>query len=392
MYYLATLDVHKAIAENNVSLFEIATTTKLTPHHPLMPYFYADRQFYFVYEFMLAPSNFFVTKVAIWGSLLFFKSYTCICMTFAFIALGGSMRLFKLILNYYPTLVRELAFAVFFLPSVAYWSGGLMKDPICFAAMGFLVYGIYKSLILKKDILPSIFWVIVSGILLFVIKVYILLALIPAICFWLLTEYTKKVEEKIYRRMFAIVASIMAAVVGFFLLQYMTSFENVRAFQLETLLEKSSDSREIFANTKGGSQFQIETDNPILLMLNGIVATFFRPFLWEVNTPIALFSALEALLFSILLLSFLFKKGVVQFFSKAFSSPVLILCSIFALVFAASVGSSATNFGTLSRYKIPCLPFFLSMLLIIHHVSAANIPKWIKGIVYFPTKSQIPNK
>jgi hypothetical protein len=48
-------------------------------------------------------------------------------------------------------------------------------------------------------------------------------------------------------------------------------------------------------------------------------------------------------------------------------SPAVIYCIGFALLFAVFVGTSTFNFGSLARYKIPCLPFFMAALSIIYY-------------------------
>ncbi|HRA12632.1 MAG TPA: hypothetical protein PKX31_13225, partial [Chitinophagaceae bacterium] len=42
-------------------------------------------------------------------------------------------------------------------------------------------------------------------------------------------------------------------------------------------------------------------------------------------------------------------------------------CLVFTLIFAFAVGISSYNFGTLSRYKIPCLPFYAVALIVIFY-------------------------
>ncbi|MFT6828639.1 MAG: hypothetical protein ACI9GZ_003758, partial [Bacteroidia bacterium] len=46
-----------------------------------------------------------------------------------------------------------------------------------------------------------------------------------------------------------------------------------------------------------------------------------------------------------------------------FDDPFLVFCLIFSILFAFAVGVSTANFGTLMRYKIPMMPFFLILLL-----------------------------
>ena len=45
--------------------------------------------------------------------------------------------------------------------------------------------------------------------------------------------------------------------------------------------------------------------------------------------------------------------------------PNLMFFLIFSLIFAFAVGITSYNFGALSRYKIPCLPFYGAFLMIL---------------------------
>lgn len=103
-----------------------------------------------------------------------------------------------------------------------------------------------------------------------------------------------------------------------------------------------------------------------------VVVTLFRPFPWEARKVIVALSALEALLFLYLTLRVLIKKGT-KFFSLL-KDPNLVFFLIFSLIFAFAVGISAYNFGTLSRYKIPCMPFYAAMLMIMLYKKEENAP------------------
>jgi hypothetical protein len=43
----------------------------------------------------------------------------------------------------------------------------------------------------------------------------------------------------------------------------------------------------------------------------------------------------------------------------------VLYCFLFAMLFALFVGATTLNFGTLCRYKIPCMPFYVIALLLI---------------------------
>ena len=57
-----------------------------------------------------------------------------------------------------------------------------------------------------------------------------------------------------------------------------------------------------------------------------------------------------------------------KFWGILFSSSV-VTADFFSISFAFAVGVSTFNFGTLVRYKIPLLPFFLVALVLIRHHS-----------------------
>jgi hypothetical protein len=99
----------------------------------------------------------------------------------------------------------------------------------------------------------------------------------------------------------------------------------------------------------------------------GIIVTLFRPYLWEVKKPIMLLSSLEGLAFIILTLMVFYKVGFFNTIKKIAKDPNLLFFFIFSMIFAFAVGISTGNFGTLSRYKIPCMPFFAALLLILYY-------------------------
>jgi hypothetical protein len=219
--------------------------------------------------------------------------------------------------------------------------------------------------------------------------VYIFLALIPGIGFWLFGQLGAGVQSLTLKRALIFLSIIVAGVTGYLFVNYLTSDVALSKFSLDNILETSTYSREMYERggaRNEGAYFQITTTNPVLLVLNGLVATFFRPFPWEISSAIVLFSALEALIFLTLLIFLFFKKGIVTAFKKIFDRPVLILCFSFAIIFAVSVGISATNFGSLSRYKIPCLPFYLMFILAAYRLTGLAYPPWMQKILLLISK------
>lgn len=76
-----------------------------------------------------------------------------------------------------------------------------------------------------------------------------------------------------------------------------------------------------------------------------------------------LLSAMEALV--LLLLTFYLLASKPASFFRSLSNPNVLFCFVFSVTFAFAVGVSTYNFGTLSRYKIPLLPFFAVGLILV---------------------------
>lgn len=393
LYYQGILDLRKALNADLKYLYDIITSLSLSTTNPLTPFFLYDTfSLDCTYCYMTSSSNFFVPRLGLLPSVLFFNSYLCIALCFGFFALAGAIRLFRFFYHYYPNQWREIALATLFLPSVAFWSSGLLKDPICFGAVGFIMYGMLNLLVKKQKIISSLIIILICSLLLFYIKVYILLTIFLCITIWLFATFNKVIENITLRRIFAVMSFAIAITFGILMIRYLTSMEAAQTYKLEELMAKSNQQREVYAfrqaQTSGGSYFYINTSNPVYLVFNSIVATLYRPFVWEVRSPVILLAAIEAFLFLLLTLNFFFKKGIGAFFRISFSNPVLLMCFVFSIIFAVAVGSSTPNFGSLSRYKIPCTPFYLLMILLLHHIAGVRYPKWMYKILGYKKAPQ----
>jgi hypothetical protein len=75
-------------------------------------------------------------------------------------------------------------------------------------------------------------------------------------------------------------------------------------------------------------------------------------------------SALEALFFMGFTIAVIFRNNPIRVVQRILADETLQFCLIFTLVFAFAVGISTSNFGSLSRYKIPCMPFYTAFLFI----------------------------
>ncbi len=239
LYYQSILDLRAALKDDFSYFGTIVKSKSIDLDNPLAPYFYYDNYAYdFTFNYMLDVGNFSVPRLGLIPAIVFFDSYLCICLFFGFFALAGSIRIFKFFYYYYPIYKKELALAAIFIPSVSFWSAGLLKDPICFGSIGFILYAVLNVFIRKVNVKSSILLIIVCGLLIYSIKVYILLAFILALIIWLFAETNKLIKDSTLRTIFSLLTFIFSITIAFLLLNYFTSQEAAQSFKLDTLLEK----------------------------------------------------------------------------------------------------------------------------------------------------------
>lgn len=94
--------------------------------------------------------NFMAIKVTTLFCFFGFGKYMVVSLLFAMLAFTGIWKLFNFFLDQYPTLGKELAIAILFLPTLTFWSSGILKDSLAIGAIGWFTYSGYQLFYRKK--------------------------------------------------------------------------------------------------------------------------------------------------------------------------------------------------------------------------------------------------
>lgn len=322
--------------------------------------------------YLMIESNYLVVKISVILCFLAFKKYMLVNMITAFIAFLGSWNLFLFFRKQRPQFEFAFAIACMGVPTVVFWSSGIGKDAICMASIGFLTWALYKLIVEKRKLFLNLFITVIAVTLIYVIKVYILLSYLPFFLYYLLITNIKNNPNKLLRIALRLVFPLFF--LGSILYLYFYGDDFFTKFSSDEILDTVSRTQNNFnaqAKTFEGSYFTLgEFDGSVLGFLKltpaAIGTTFFRPFIWEVRNLVMLLSALESLLIIWFTLKNFFSPARVgNFFKKIFTDTLVLYCLAFSLFFGAFVGMSSFNFGSLVRYKIPCIPFFIIALTLI---------------------------
>jgi len=319
-------------------------------------------------EWYRSPTEYFVIKVAAIFSFISFGTYTVIAICFAFLSFTGMWAMYLTFLKIYPTLQKQFAIAVFFLPSVFFWGSGLMKDSLTIGALGWLFYGFYNATISRNNIVKSAIIALLAAYVIYSVKVYVLLSFLPPALFWVFSENNRKIKNASLRAFLKPV--FIAAGIGMAYLGATRLTEGDVRYDVNKIAERSKINNVYLSKqVASGSAYHIGVYDGSLGSIvtvgpQAIVVSLFRPFLFEVRNPLMLLSALEGSLFIYFTILFIYKVGFFKTLKFISSKPILTFCMIFSLVLAFAVGTNSGNFGSLVRYKIPLMPFYLAALFI----------------------------
>lgn len=334
--------------------------------------------------FYVDPYSFQIVRIASFLGFFTFNTYTLIAIFFAVISFTGMWCLYQVFYRLYPNLHKEFAIAILFMPSVFFWGSGLLKDTITLGALGWAFYGFYFGLIERKNITKNLILLILSLWFIKSIKVYILLCFLPAAFFWVFLEYRARIRSRALQ-FFALPITIALSVpLGYQAIIKIT--EDNERYKLENIATTTQVTAEWITKMgvlQGGSVYSLgEFDGTFTGMLTkfpqAVVVSLYRPFLWEVRNPVMLLSALESAFFIFMTIMMFREFKPKDLLIKLNTQPVLLFSFVFSITFAFAVGVSSYNFGTLVRYKIPMMPFFLCALYIIRSQAVKKRFKKVK--------------
>ncbi len=320
-------------------------------------YYLRDPQAYFVAR-ITAPIEFFTID-----------SFFGCTVLISWLTFEGIWRLYMVFVREYPLLKKEMAFCFLFVPSVVFWGSGIMKDTYTFAAVCWMTYAVYNLLIARENMVWSVLYLVIAAWLLMSMKPYIFVALMPGTFIWVIFKRIQAVDNPVVRILIAPIMLMVGAVgASFVFSQASGSLGDYGS--VDTMLDKAVvTQQDLKQEYYGGQTFDIGSFEPTItgVLSKAPIAIYsglFRPMLWEAGSAFMLISALESTAVLLFFIVMLFRIGPIRYVVGTLSEPMSMFGFVFAIFFSFAVGLTTANFGSLVRYKIPAIPFFLASVYI----------------------------
>jgi hypothetical protein len=367
------------------------------------------------YDFGTYNDNHTIIRFNALIMLVSFGNFYVHTVFMCFVCFLGLTALYKIFAPYFIKKEKLLFAALFLIPTVVFWSSGVLKEGILLFALGFLFYSFFHVFILKKNMVLNTICLVISSFLILINKNYLLLAVAPALlCFYCVNKFNITRPILFYSAFYTIAFFMGLLFSNYFLEKNLLEtfslkqrdFINVSKggvfIQNDKNFARIDPDKKIFLDTLSKNNFKIkqgssymywtnEDLNDTLYTKNNTDTASFH-LVWDL--PIAgstiNISKLEPTIFSLVKTapaalynslckpSLLSSKSFLEKFSALENACVLIfliicvwfkkqmynrnlfaLCLFICLIILMLIGYTTPVAGAIVRYKVPIMPFLL---------------------------------
>ncbi|MEI9918069.1 MAG: hypothetical protein WDO14_04615 [Bacteroidota bacterium] len=291
------------------------------------------------------------------------NNYWLTSLWFSFFSFCCSYRLVRKLDFVIPWSKVASRVALLFYPTVVFWSSGIVKETLAFGAVSMLAVYFLSFMRGQRITWRSLIAIGLFSFLLLNLKYYWAAVLMPSIITGLIIHYA--VEKKTFNS--KILISSWLAV--FALLVIAVSFTHPN-FYFERFLSVIVDNYGEFKQISRADNLinyynlsptwtSVIVNSPLALLFG-----LFRPTVFDASTPTAIIAGAENLLLLVLVLGKLRSLRMPMAENQLIAFTTL----VYVVVLCVFLALSTPNLGTLSRYRVGFLPFFVILILVNHPI------------------------
>ena len=332
---------------------------------------------------MLEPRAVFLTKVTSVFNIFTLDNYWAIGLYYSAISFLGAWSLVVVIHRNIPSVSSAATVAFLFMPSVVFWTSGLLKESLAMAALFFLC-AVFLELWFRNTIA---WWKIVTAVFAFWVfwnlkyyyaGVFIAVA-ITSIFFKKLVHPRIGMSAGMECVLWLAMLVLPVVLVTFL-------HPNFNLDRLASVIVSNNQAYNVLSEPGDYVRFESLSAEPGSLLRNApraLLSGLFRPFIWETSSILQVLQGVEN---AVLVLFFV---GALLRLKSYVYSPhrLLILAAVaFIVITAVFITMSAPNFGTLSRYRVGYISFF-AFLILCDNPIRSYLERYFPGLPGFQRKS-----
>lgn len=288
------------------------------------------------------------------------------CMLIAGLSTFAKLGVYRLLRREFkPELHRLLLIGTLLVPSVVFWSSALMKEAV--AIIGISVAAYFGYHLRRFPLLGPVgllFGLTLAG----AVKPYTLIGFGAGAAAWVFLDGARQAER---RRTRTLTMPRLLLGAGFAAIIVIIVGEIFPRFAPENLGQEAARMQSLVEGSEGASDYAIgdaertTLTGQLVFAPIAIATSLFRPLIFEARNAQMAVNALETTTLTVLVFAVIFRLGAARTVRAIMASPALTFCAVYTLVLAVGVGLATTNLGTLSRYRMPFMPFYAALVLVL---------------------------
>ena len=298
-----------------------------------------------------APFNENRTIIRLNALLMFlsFKTYFVHILFMCFISLVGWILLTNSIMAFSDVRNSVLVLPVMLLPSVLFWTSGVLKEPLLVLGLGLFINGVLSF---KFQVSNSLLKATMGFIIILFTKFFVLACLFPAVIAFIISRGDLGGKNIVLKYVSINIMLLLFA----FNIHYVIPRINLQ----QMLVNKQTHSIKEAGYFKAGSAIQIPPLNADAISILktapvGIWNTLTRPYLWEGKNIMMLASALE----NVVIIGFILCCICFGDWRNSINLNLFLFLLTCSLTYFALIGICTPVLGNLVRYKAPFLPILM---------------------------------
>lgn len=335
------------LAKNNLTLYLNFLWTSEAPTAFVDSLYYKDDRALFMVK---------LTSVV---NILSFNNYWISSLYFSLLCFFSSWKLSNTLMHYYPASKAAIVFSFLMLPSVVFWSSGIVKESVALATLLYVVHVFLLFYHESKITWYRIIILLISTWLLYTLKYYYVAVLMPVLITALIHQ---QLNKRIAAHSFGLHLTLWIFIFLAISLSATLIHPNFLPSQFLGVLYNNYRDFISFSNPEDVmlfSSLQETWSSVILLSPWAFFSGIFRPFIWESTNIFQFVASLENLLLLFLTLSTI---PSLRFLAKHPHRMLILACLVYCFVLSTFLTLSTPNFGTLIRYRVGFLPFFVFLI------------------------------
>jgi hypothetical protein len=302
-------------------------------------------------------SIFFIKIISVF-CLLSFDNYWVCAAYFSLLSFIGAWLLHRKITDIFSNSHHASVVAFLFFPSVVFWSSGLEKESIALCGIYFLTSGFLSLIFSKKSV--KLFWLLVIPVCYIVweLKYYwtvvFFISIFTALMLRFLMTRSSVIERHLNTAWF-VLFSVIGVLLSF------TNF-NFHLDRFPEVIASSYNDLAAISDPKNLIHYFQLNQSWTSLIINApwaLLSGLFRPVIGEGRGLFGIIASIE----NFFMLTF--SVAALLNLRKAFHSShqiILLTALSYCIVLCVFLALSTPNFGTLSRYRVGFLPFFVFVI------------------------------